>query len=666
MTYIKGSVEMKFRYGKNDFKSLERGNELCYLLTNGLGGFSSTSIINSVTRNDHALFMACIKAPNYRVNMISKMDEELILNKDRVTLSSQQYATPTKNKEGYRHLHSFSQEYLPEWTYFYDGVEIKKTIVYEHSKNTLGVKYTVHNASNHEASLELTPVLQFVPINDIIATPLGKDVKVPVEYTITEDRITGNSYDMSVQTNATKTTINKPKFESDIYFAHDARAGRNAVGCGSTAVVYTCTIPAKTDAEFHVIFSLEDTPSSDINAMISSEVDRQKELITNAQYDNPIAQSLVRASDQFISHRESTNAKTIMAGYPWFTDWGRDTMFAVLGSCISTKRYEDAREIFKTFIAHIDKGLMPNLFPEGTNNPMYNTVDASLLYIYAIYEYYIASGDLDFVRDLAFEPMLEIIHWYKKGTDFNIYMDDDYLIYAGQGYDQVTWMDVRFEEILPTARHGKPVEINAFWYNALKVVAFFSEKLGKDGSEFEALSEKVKENYEPAFWNEEEQCLKDVVSGNDYDTQVRSNQIWAIMMPFSPVSEEKAKLVVDKVYQELYTPYGLRTLSKRDEEFVWEYSGSHFKRDMSYHQGTVWPFPLGGYFIAYLKVNNYSQAAKSRVLEQLECFEDAMREGCVGQIAEIYDGLYPAETRGCFAQAWSVTEILRVYQELDK
>ena len=427
---------------------------------------------------------------------------------------------------------------------------------------------------------------------------------------------------------------------------------------------YFYDINTKSTNNFQLIFTLENELPKDIDTLILEEISRQKSLIKQADFSSDLANTLVRASDQFLSHRESTNGLTILAGYPWFEDWGRDTMFSVLGSCISTNRFNEAKNIFRTFIKYIHKGLMPNIFPEGGIEPLYNTVDASLLYIYAIYEYYKASLDIEFIKDECYKSIQDIISWYKKGTDFNIYMDDDYLIHAGQGFDQVTWMDVRFGEILPTARHGKPVEINAYWYNALKVASYFGEKFEIDTSEYEILSNNVKKSFNENFWNDKENCLKDVVSGNDYDYQVRCNQIWAVMVPFSPLDNEKGKLVVDKVYNELYTPYGLRTLSKYDEEFVPEYGGSHFKRDMSYHQGTVWPFPLGAYYLAYLKVHNYSKEAILKVTDELSYFEECLREGCVGQIAEIYDGLYPNESRGCFAQAWSVSEILRVFHAI--
>lgn len=299
------------------------------------------------------------------------------------------------------------------------------------------------------------------------------------------------------------------------------------------------------------------------------------------------------------------------------------------------------------------------MFPEGDEAPMYNTVDASLLFIYALQMYYDQFADLDFVRE-AYPEMKEIVEWYKKGTDFHIRMEEDGLISAGKDLEQVTWMDIRIQDVLPTPRHGKPVEINAYWYNALKILASFSRLLQLDeDTAYEDLSEKVKASFLSQFWNEKEQCLKDVLSGTSADEQVRLNQIWAVSLPYSILPKDKEKLVVEKVYAELYTPYGLRSLSPKDPEFKSSYGGSLWNRDMAYHQGTVWAFPLGAYYLSYLKVHEYSETAKTKVRRDLALLKGTLQEGCLGQIAEIFDGLEPNESKGCFAQAWSVGELLR-------
>ena len=391
----------------------------------------------------------------------------------------------------------------------------------------------------------------------------------------------------------------------------------------------------------------------------------RKSLEEKAGFSMPMAKVLSKSANQFISERESTNGKTILAGYPFFEDWGRDTMIALPGVCISAKQYEAAKEILWTFALNERNGLMPNLFPEGGNEPLYNTVDAALLFINCVYLYYEATKDVEFVQKV-FPVMERIIQFYEKGTEFGIYMDKDGLIHAGEGLAQVTWMDVRIGEILPTPRHGKPVEINAYWYNALCIMELFASRFGKEYTRYKVLSAKVKESFEKTFWMEDKKCLKDVISGTKADTQIRCNQIWAVSMPFTMLSKEKEKQIVETVYETLYTPYGLRTLEETDEEFHPFYGGEMKKRDLAYHQGTVWTFPLGAYYLAYLKVNDYSKEAKDTVKDQLEVLESAMREGCIGQLPEIYDGQNPTSSKGCFAQAWSVGEILRVYEAIEQ
>ena len=403
----------------------------------------------------------------------------------------------------------------------------------------------------------------------------------------------------------------------------------------------------------------------DIDDMISNEKERLMRLIDNSGIEDEIGKELVKSADQYISDRESTGGKTILAGYPFFEDWGRDTMIALGGCCISTRRFEDAKNIFRTFMKYCKNGIMPNIFPEGDIQPYYNTVDASLLFISSVYEYYHASDDLAFVRE-AFPVMKDIVKWYMQGTDFHIRMEEDGLISAGSGFEQVTWMDVRIGDVLPTPRHGKPVEINAYWYNDLCIMERFSKLLNEEVYDYGKLAEKVRQSFLGQFWNEKEECLKDVVSGTKADDQVRCNQIWAVSVAFGMLSTEQELKVVDKVFEKLYTPYGLRSLSPSDEEYHPFYGGTLWARDTAYHQGTVWGFPLGGYYLAYLKVHGFSEDAKNTVRRQLGLIEAALREGCVGHIAEIYDGDDQGVSKGCFAQAWSVGELLRVFAAIEQ
>lgn len=707
---------------------MERGQENCYLLTNGLGGFSSATVIGSNTRNDHALLMACTKAPNHRYNMIHRMEERIERQGKSVHLSSQEYLDKTKNEHGYRYLSSFSFEDYPVWVFHVDGVEITKTVAMQQGVNLAAVKYEIDNRTNDKIVFTAAPHLQFVP--------KGTGVERGREFIIEKDSIRCGAHTVYFASNGSLQRIPQ-RFVEGLYYAYDACDGR--MQAGNTYVNHQIVKEAAphTFETLEIVYSMDKTgvlemleTEHSVDKIVASEklenersVDKvrmladeviwqaalyRKELVRISGIKQEAAQMLVKSAGQFVAGRASTGGKTILAGFPFFEDWGRDTMTAIAGCCITTKQFETAKSILRTFAVYCKDGLMPNLFPEGGNEPMYNTADAALLFIHAVYLYYEKTQDFGFVKEM-YPVMEEIVTCYRKGTAFGIRMDEDGLLLAGQGMDQVTWMDVRIGDILPTPRHGKPVEINAYWYNALCVM----DKLGRllsagqerdagdygtfagqeqntadcdilvgreqnavdystpaeqkqNAGDYGILADKVKISFCEKFWNEEKGCLKDVLSGTSAENQIRCNQIWAVSMPFTMLNAKQEKMVVDTVFEKLYTPYGLRTLEKDDPEFHAAYGGPQSARDLAYHQGTVWVFPLGAYYLAYLKTRKFSKAAVDKVKRQLEVFESAMREGCIGQLAEIYDGENPSFSRGCFAQAWSVGEILRVYEALEE
>ena len=421
------------------------------------------------------------------------------------------------------------------------------------------------------------------------------------------------------------------------------------------------TVAPGESARMELVFSLEEPCSG--WEMLERQQRRLRAISDNCGFEDPVAKQLAVAADANKPHPHTTNGKTILAGYPLFSDWGRDTMIALPGCTLATGRYEDAKSIIRTFLAYEKDGLVPNLFPEGANEPRYNTVDAALLLIDCVWQYVRRTGDQAFVKE-AWPVMRRIVAAYQKGTHHSIHMDTDGLICAGGGLDQVTWMDVCVNGILPTPRHGKPVEINAYWYNALRIMEAFAAQLGCDGSAYGALADQVRDSFVRAFYMEEKGYLKDVISGTKADEQLRCNQIWAVSMPFTMLSKAQEEKVVQAVYRHLYTPCGLRTLSPEDPEYHPSYGGDMVKRDMAYHQGTTWVFPLGAYYLAYLKVHEYSSQAVARVREQLMALEPMLRQGCQGQLPEIYDGDFPTDGKGCFAQAWSVGEMLRVFEAL--
>ena len=705
---------MKWIYGKQDLRSLERSEENCFLMTNGLGGFSSLTMAGGAARNDHSVFMACTNAPNHRYNMIHRLKERLYVHDQWKILSTQEFANKPP-EEGYCHVSSFTYEDTPLWRFDTDGVEIIKEMGLAQEENTWGIRYVVHNRTKKRCTLEITPFLQF--------TPKGHDLDQGTVFTVYSEKesakalsenftddcrsgkkgdrvqtwhISANDLEMTWHVDGRILTDGEESFpkwdlkenretltatckvrELETYFySYDAVDGRRPTGTGRAVIQTMLYVPEGSSAYLDIVCSMENDPCYCGAQIIEQTKQYRRSLSQTAGFKEPAADALAKAANQFVSLRASTGGKTILAGFPFFEDWGRDTMIALPGVCLSTGQYKVACSILRTFAAHEKHGLMPNLFPEGGNEPMYNTADAALLFINCVYLYEERTKDTAFAREM-FPVMERIIQGYKEGTLYGIHMDTDGLICAGQGLDQVTWMDVRVGDVLPTPRHGKPVEINAYWYNALKIMEYFSEMSGRDGSAYKALAQQVKKSFIEKFWREDAGCLRDVLSPSgdktqppadktSADEQIRCNQIWAVSMPFTMLDREKEKKVVEKVYETLYTPCGLRTLSMDDPDFHPVYQGETFHRDMAYHQGTVWVFPLGAYYLAYLKVHDYSFQARHAVRGQLAAIEGALREGCIGQLPEIYDGAVPGVSKGCFAQAWSVGEMLRVYESLEK
>lgn len=643
---------MKWIYGKQELKNLERGQENCYLLTNGLGGFSSMTMTGSVARNDHALLMACVQAPNHRYNMVHRLKESLCLGEEEIVLSSQEFADGYK-EEGCPYFSSFVFDDMPIWRFLVQGVEIRKEIAMKQGENTVAVRYSIRNRSRKPAELKIVPFYQF--------TAKGSEPEPEQKFQYTKNAVISNGMTLYFQTNGTLDNIEER--QETYFYSYDACDGRRETGLAKSGHIITESVQPGEEKILKLVYSMENA-DQDADVIILEMQTYRKALEAKAGLHKEMAKELVKSASQFVSRRESTNGRTILAGYPFFEDWGRDTMIALPGICISTGQYETAKEILRTFAVNERGGLMPNLFPEGGNDPLYNTVDAALLFINCVYLYYQAAGDRAFVQEMY--PVMErIIKAYREGTDYGIHMDEDGLIQSGEGLWQVTWMDVRVGDILPTPRHGKPVEINAYWYNALCIMDELAETADKKAV-YTQLKEKVKASFVDKFWMDDKKCLKDLVSGTKADAQIRCNQIWAVSLTFTMLDPEKEQQVVETVFEKLYTPYGIRTLEQEDQEVHGLYQGKMEDRDMAYHQGTVWTFPLGAYYLAYLKVNQYSPEAKKIVREQLEVMEAAMREGCIGQLSEIYDGENPTRSKGCFAQAWSVGEILRVYEALEK
>jgi len=399
------------------------------------------------------------------------------------------------------------------------------------------------------------------------------------------------------------------------------------------------------------------------------EIRRRARLVRTSPVEDPFAILLTTAADQFIVARG--DQKSVIAGYPWFGDWGRDTMISLPGLTLVTGRYDDARNILRAFARSIDRGMLPNRFPDSGEAPEYNTVDATLWMFHAVHEFLRYTRDYDFVRSELYHPLADIIVWHERGTRYGIHLDSDGLLHAGEPGVQLTWMDARVGDWVVTPRQGKPVEIQALWYNALRVIAQLASVFGdpEAAARYSALADRARERFLQVFWNDASGCLYDVI--NDHgspDAAIRPNQIFAISLPYPLLSSVHALRVIDVIEWELLTPYGLRTLSPRDPNYQGHFTGDAHSRDSAYHQGTVWPWLLGPFLTAYVKVHGGTepetqQVARGRADHFLDPLRAHLLEGGLGQISEVFDGDSPHRPGGCFAQAWSVAEVLRTYVE---
>ena len=651
------------KFGKGYWKSFEQGKEREWLVTNGIGGYAGSTIIGANTRRQHGLLTASLHAPVQRTLILSKLEETVEIGEKKYFLGANERVS--SKEEGQHHLQRFIYNNLPLYKYQVQDVWIDKKVAMLYGKNTVVIGYSVLNGGQ-SMKLTVKPLVNFRNHGE-------ESTKESLQFEESVDQqmirlVPLQNKEVHIKIYSEKGKINKleKNYDEHVWYAKDVEDGKAGEDTHYIPCEFQIEFAPYERADFSIICTLDELPKEKGWELIADAEKRIDELVQTADLKDDLADTLVKAADQFIVYRKSTDMKTILAGYPWFADWGRDTMIALQGLTLPTKRFKDAKEILWTFSKYVKNGLVPNMFPDEGAEPLYNTVDASLWYFHSVHEYLRYTGkeeDYDFIQKEIYPTLKEIYKAYREGTDFSIYMEEDGLIHAGSGLDQVTWMDVRIGDLVVTPRHGKPVEINALWYNALKVMEKLSQRFGEDSTSYSKLAEKVLESFNEQFWNEERQCLYDTVSNAEKNAQIRPNQIWAVSLPYTMLPREKEKKVVETVIKELYGSYGLRSLSQEDEEYKGIYIGDILDRDCAYHQGTVWSFPLGALITAYCKVNDYSRESIQHARRMLEPIEDHLRDGCVGSIAEIFDGNEPIISRGCYAQAWGVGEILRAYVE---
>ena len=664
-----------YQYTQKDWTTFKEGIKREWAVTNGIGGYAGSSMIGAHSRTHQGYLIASLHAPIERYLVFSKINETVTVGTRTVSFETSQHRASGKTvyTEGQKFLTSFIYDGSVHYTYETDNFSFEKHITLKRNANVCAVSYEL-TAGDNDCTFTLTPLFNYREHSES-STPdtLRFD-------TFTEDRtfylVPEKNKDIAIRFQTSEGTFSEREtvYDIDMQLQIEVDLETDGLDCHYCPVDLSIAVPANTTKKVSILCSIGDVnerpapvSATEAFSILEKNARCHAELFEKAGYRDSFANQLVLASDQFLTYRESTKMMTVLAGLPWFTDWGRDTMIAFTGLTLCTKRFKEAEEILLTFARYIRHGIVPNMFPDDNMPPLYNTVDASLWYFYAVYQYlhYNPAAEAEaFVKEQIFPHLKEIISAYEKGTDFSIYMEDDGLIHAGSGLDQITWMDVRVGDWVATPRHGKPVEINALWYNALRIMESLCEKFDEDASAYRTRAEQVKESFNAKFWDSSNQCLFDVVDGDEPDDHIRPNQIYAVSLPFSLLPEEQEKAVVALVEKELFVGCGLRSLAPDHPDYHGIYCGALAKRDAAYHQGTAWGFLLGGFFSAYMKVNHHSSSAAENAIRMLEPVRKHLSDsGCIGSISEIFDGDAPHNPRGCYAQAWSVGEVLRCYCE---
>lgn len=672
------------KLSKKDLE-LKSGLTKEWLITNGIGGFASQTVLGINTRKYHGLLVAPLVPPSRRYVVLSKLDESIkIADKEEIL-----YSNVCKNyiSEGYKKLEKFEKIYYPIFNYETEsGIVVKKQIAMVYGKNIVCVYYTVDNTKNNQnALMKIAPIMNF---RDFHCMSTEHEYKV-------DQKIKENKIRIVVDDNKTTPVYLYSKegkyieHHNDIFknmfYVEEEKRGFYPEEDLFVPGRYEIEIEANQIKNFTIVCALEENIEEiDGKAVLLNEEKRLSKIIddsklvdvTKSKTEQEKMRDLVIAADNFVTYRPKFALHTIIAGFPWFLDWGRDSLIAYEGLLLKTKRFDIAREVLLMMTKDIKFGLVPNGYSGYDSRPLYNSVDSSLLLFEQINKYLEYTQDYDFVKEKLYDILKNVIHHFENGIDLdenNIYMDKDGLISAGTENTQLTWMDAKVSNFAVTPRNGKAVEVNSLWYNALKTVENLANKFedGEAEKEYKELAKKVRTNFNKKFYNEKNKCLYDVLGNNE----IRPNQLFALSTtyPVMILTNGKAKEMLKTVTKELYTKYGLATLSSKDKKYIAIYEGDGFKRDMSYHQGITWPWLAGLYIASYKTVinNEKDKTEKKRLEKEYEkiinnyqkSFTHSMKEGCLGSISELYDSKMPYEPKGAFAQAWSVSEVIKIMLE---
>ena len=666
--------------------NLEEGLTKEWLIANGIGGFSSSTIIGANTRKYHGLLIAPITPPARRFLTLSKLDEAIEIAGENYCL----YTNICKEfiSKGFNYQESFEKEFVPKFKYKVKDVEITKIICMEYGKNTVGVYYKIKNGKS-KAKLTLAPIVNFRDfhcMNTNHTFELKQEIKNNKVKLIVDNNSAHPFYMKISEGNYIE---HKNDTFYNMFYIEEEKRGFYPEENHSVPGVFEVDIDEGEEKEISFVFSLEENIDEiDVKDLINKEITRQNELYNQTLLiDNKntkktkkelereqLIKDFITATDMFIVYRPTFRLHTIIAGYPWFLDWGRDSLIAFEGLLLVTKRYDIAKEILLTMIQDIKYGLVPNGYSGFDNRPLYNSVDSSLLLFEQVQKYINYTADYDFVKKNIYPKLKDIIENYTKGIDVdnnNIYLDDDFLLVSGTDETQNTWMDAKYNGVAITPRNGKAVEINCLWYNANMIMANLENKIGKkeDSKKYEKNAKKCQKSFDEKFYNKKRKCLYDVLG----DSKIRPNQLFSLSLTYQIIdtNSEEAENILTTVEKKLLNNYGLKTLAKGEENYVEIYEGSPEKRDSSYHQGITWTWLLGLYYdsLKNMLKNAKTKKRKQEIGAKLDKFRNQVNKtfkkelqenGCIGSIAEIYDSCKPQLPKGTIAQAWSVAEVFRI------
>ena len=645
---------------KNICNDFEAALSREWLETNGLGGFACGTVAGANTRRYHGLLTAALNPPGGRMLLLSKLEETLVIGERRIDLSTNEYPGAI-HPQGYVLLSGFRVDPVPTWTFEVEGISIEKTVFMPQGSKAVQIEYRLIQAPEGlDPVLEVRPLIAFrdyhATTHENTALDAGNDnqpnlISVQPYPGLPRLYFAHNAESVEAQGYWYKNFLYRLERERGLDFQEDLF---NPFALSRKLSRRRC---------LQIVASTQPYDIRKAPAQRKAELQRREKLAAGAPVRDSLVGSLATAADQYLARRGDD--WTIIAGYPWFTDWGRDTMISLPGLTLFTGRTEIARGILRNFARHTDQGMLPNRFVDSGEQPEFNTVDATLWFFEAARSYGSVTGDYDFIRQELYPVFNHIMDWHIKGTRYNIKLAENGLLNAGAPGAQLTWMDAKIGDWVVTPRSGKPVEIQALWYNALRIMESLAARFGDEErrKKYSSLASLASWTFNRVFWNKDAGCLYDVVNGGPPDGSIRPNQIFAVSLHYSMLSPERARAVVETVERELLTPVGLRTLSRSDSRYRASYEGNQYSRDSAYHQGTVWPWLLGPFVSAYVKVNGGAPKSRARAHELLRGLEAHLTEAGLGQISEIFDADAPHHARGCFAQAWSVAEVLRALCE---